>query len=150
MGNSREKCGPFDSVKGRFDGHGCMMIVGHQCKAIVAMIARQMSHDCVVIEPRSRGDPRSQSRGDPSSQSRDNGESQSQLDVCLSSDGHHRFKMHQMCPRVAPRCAKITMNRGRPMNPCGAPRSHDVTHTFHLFRPSDEDRKLLMHPRVAR
>ena len=81
----------------------------------MAMIARQMSQDRVVIGP--------QSRSDHGSRSRDDRESQSQLDVCLSSDGHHRFKMHQMCPPVAPRCAKIAMNCGRPMKPCGAPRS---------------------------
>ena len=36
------------------------------------------------------------------------------------------------------------------MRPRVAPRSYDATHTFRLFHPFDEDRKLLIHPHVAR
>ena len=39
------------------------------------------------------------------------------LDVWPPFDGHHRVKMHQMCPRIPPGCAEIAMNRNHPMKP---------------------------------
>ena len=55
-GNFRENFGPFDPMEGLIDGHDPMMIVGHQCEAIVTTITRQMRHAHAAIRPRSRGD----------------------------------------------------------------------------------------------
>ena len=49
-----EKLGPFDPVRGGFDGHDRTMIVGHQFEAIVAMIGQRSDHDHAAIGPRSR------------------------------------------------------------------------------------------------
>ena len=62
-GNFHEKYGPFDPVKGRFDGHDCMMIVGHTCEVIVAMIHQQMSYYRAAIGPLSRSDQVTIARG---------------------------------------------------------------------------------------
>ena len=43
-------------MRGGSDGHDRTLIVGHQSKAIVAMIAHRSDHDREVIGPRSRGD----------------------------------------------------------------------------------------------
>ena len=79
--NFRENYGPFDPVEGQIDGHDHMMIVGHQCEAIVAMIVRRSAHDRAAI-----------------------------MAMCQSFDGLHCVEMHQMCPRVPLQFAKIVVD----------------------------------------
>ena len=55
-GISLGNLGPFDPVIGGIDGHDCMMIVGHQYEAIVAMIVQRACHNRATIVPRSRND----------------------------------------------------------------------------------------------
>ena len=148
--NSREKCRPFDPVKGRLMATIARWSWAINVRQSWATIVWRMSHDRAGIM--------SHDHAAIMSHDRVMIVSHDLTWICVRRPiAIIASRWVQMCPRVSPTMCR-NRDESRPfdedlklaMPPRVTPRSHDATHAFHLFCPSNEDQKLLMRPRVDR